>query len=187
MSKRTPSQSACVLYVENDPNDLILFGVAHRQLECNFDLHTVSSVGAAKDFYLGRGKYCDRRLFPAPSLIVLDYGLTGETGVALLRWLRKGPPASKLPVVVFSGGETSEKVLECYEAGADYFVHKTQRFTRLLEFVACINQCMSCKPPSLDLLRTFDHAVLREQHVHRGGTRRGDKPNRSGSIGNAKA
>jgi CheY-like chemotaxis protein len=153
-----------ILYVENDPNDALLLTVAVRQLDCAFELHVVSTIARATEFLLNQGRYSDKRIYGRPATILLDYALTGETALSLLRWIRQTPRFQDLTVIVYSGGETSDKVQLCYDAGASFFVQKVHQFTRLIYFVACLDQCVRSHPLCFQAIGGLPEAIPNPRH-----------------------
>jgi CheY-like chemotaxis protein len=140
-----------VLYVENNPDDLLLFQLVCRKNKPGFVLHGVCTVALATDYLLGNGPFVDRQLHPLPSLVLLDYSLNGETGVDLLRWMRKGSHFPKLPVVMYSGGESDSHIQACYGAGAQLFIQKSG-YKGLVELLQCLDKSLSASPPNLSIL-----------------------------------
>lgn len=71
-----------------------------------------------------------------PSLIILDLNMPGMNGLQLLRILKKPTesmliPAALIPVIMLSSETRTEKIQQCYEAGASAFVVKPIEFDEL--------------------------------------------------------
>jgi CheY-like chemotaxis protein len=153
-----------VLYVENNPDDLLLFQLVCRKHRPGFVLHGVSSIALAIDYLLGKGLFVDRQMHPFPSLVLLDYSLNGETGIDLLRWIRETNSLPLFPVVMYSGGETDCQVQACYGSGAQMFIQKSG-FKGLVELVRCLEKCLAASPPNLNpilRLRQYTPPAVRE-------------------------
>lgn len=58
----------------------------------------------------------------APDVVILDYGLPGENGIALSQWIRQAAPATKL--LMLSGLTSTALVRACLQAGIHGFVSK---------------------------------------------------------------
>lgn len=65
----------------------------------------------------------------APDVAMCDIHLPGMNGLEMIRRIRSDPQTASLPIVVMSGDESRETLLEAFQAGADDFIRKTD-FTR---------------------------------------------------------
>ena len=65
-------------------------------------------------------------------IVVLDMGLPGMSGTAVVKALRLRPETATLPVVLMTGSGTDQSVIEGLEAGADDFVAKPVRLDELV-------------------------------------------------------
>jgi CheY-like chemotaxis protein len=61
-----------VLYVEDDPNDVVLLRRAFKRAELMNELIHVGDGEKAIAYLQGRGEYADRDRFPIPSLLIID-------------------------------------------------------------------------------------------------------------------
>jgi two-component system chemotaxis response regulator CheY len=59
-----------------------------------------------------------------PDLIITDWVMPGLTGLDLLRSLRGGGGATRIPVIVLSGHATSDYVSQALGEGADSYIVK---------------------------------------------------------------
>lgn len=62
--------------------------------------------------------------YARPDLVLLDLMLPGESGLELLRTLRRDPELAAVPVVVVSAWADEEHRREAEDAGADLFLAK---------------------------------------------------------------
>lgn len=65
-------------------------------------------------------------------VLVLDMGLPGMQGIAVVRALRLRPATATLPVLLMTGSGTDRSVIEGLEAGADDFLAKPVRLDELV-------------------------------------------------------
>jgi CheY-like chemotaxis protein len=131
-----------ILYVEDDPDDALLFrrALQRQQLPCN--LQIVSNVLAARWYLFGKGPYTDRTRFPAPSLLVTDATVrSGGDTIQLISWVRSQPEFARLPVICVTGNDDP---------------HITDQFSKL--DITCIKK-------SSDMLEAAQsvHSVLTQQ------------------------
>jgi CheY-like chemotaxis protein len=77
------------------------------------------------------------RLGPAhvPALIFLDWQVPGCDGIEVLRWLRSTPGLELVPVVMLTGNDSAEQVMQAYDLGASSYLVKPLAFSALGETV----------------------------------------------------
>src|SRR5690349_9261852 len=69
-----------VLHIDDDPNDTALLQAAARKASADFQLQNVEDGEQAMAYLGGVGEYSDRRLYPLPSLVLLDLKMPKSTG-----------------------------------------------------------------------------------------------------------
>jgi CheY-like chemotaxis protein len=134
-----PSDTVTVLHIDDDPNDTALLQAAARKADVNFSIVNVEDGEQAMAYLGGAGEYEDRRLFPLPSLILLDLKMPRSTGLEVLAWVRSHPGLGKVPVVILSGSELQEDIRQAYSAGANSYLVKPIGFAALVSLVKNIS------------------------------------------------
>ena len=66
----------------------------------------------------------DALKFQEPDIIITDWVMPGSSGLDLLRSLRAGGGATRIPVIVLSGHATSDYVSQALGEGADSYIVK---------------------------------------------------------------
>src|ERR1051325_8070179 len=110
---------ASVLVVDDSPTtamllERILAGAGHRVITATSGEAALDNISAEQ-----------------PDLVLLDLILPGIDGYEVCRRLRSSPASSMLPVVMMTGGESSDRV-SSIEAGADDFLIKPVDAVELL-------------------------------------------------------
>lgn len=118
------SQEATILVVEDNPDDVLLIGLALKKLNIANPLRIVSSGEDAVRYFSGAAPYHDRAKFPLPQLTFLDLKMPGVDGFEFLGWLRAQPELRHLPVIVLTSSPYSPDVTRAYQLGANSFVVK---------------------------------------------------------------
>ena len=95
----------------------------------------VGSVGEARDYLLGRGKFADREYYPLPDLIVSDLKVPGRTGLEFLHWIKAENEFCEIPFVMYSGSATGNEATEVIRSGARTFVRKELDFNDAIRAV----------------------------------------------------
>ena len=97
-------------------------------------------------------EYLDEPRNPLPDLMILDYTLSGLTGLEILAGLRYRPRMALIPVVMFSAVEDSKVEAECLAAGACLYWVKSKISMAMIE--ATITALIS-NGPRLDHRRDY--------------------------------
>lgn len=124
-----------VLYAEDDPNDVVIFGMAFKRATLPAVLHTVDDGEAAIDWLGGTGQYADRDRFPLPDVLILDLKMPKKTGFEVLEWVRSQPAFKKLPVIILSSSDVPEDVKRAYSAGASTYFVKSPTFGDVIQYL----------------------------------------------------
>ena len=61
---------------------------------------------------------------PHPALILIDYNISPDNGVAVLKSLKGDPRYRHIPVIILSDSAAPAYVTECYQNGANTFITK---------------------------------------------------------------
>lgn len=97
----------------------------------------------ALDFLLGRGMWRDRAGENPPKLILLDLGLPGSDGFALLdkiRTFQAHEAMTLTPVVVFTNSQSLRDISKSYQYGANSYVTKPMNYTRFQTVVKAVGR-----------------------------------------------
>ncbi|EEF61604.1 response regulator [Pedosphaera parvula] len=128
-----------MLVVEDNSNDALLLRLALKRKTLGPPVAVVDGAAEAIDYLLGHNGYGERRRFPLPELILLDWKLPGMQGWEFLEWLRAQPRYRALPVTVMSGSEDAIEMQKAYEYGANFWVGKPQSMKELAAVVQKIH------------------------------------------------
>lgn len=106
-----------------------------------------------------------------PDLLLLDQSMPGESGMTLLRRLRRSSALYDLPVIMFTAMSGEQDELQAIYAGAQDFVSKPFEPADLVARVRRIFQLRGDRPRHVDLksavLHDPMHAVLPEVSIRR--------------------
>jgi len=121
-----------LLYVEDEPEAVVLFQRAMKKVGATFQLEAAPGLEAAL-MVLDRAR-------AAPMAVLLDHTLGRFKGTDLLRWMRGKSEYLLTEVAVLSGLDSERQVVDSYDAGADYYVVKPTQFEMLVDIVDRINR-----------------------------------------------
>jgi len=126
------------LLIADDSEDdkfLLRHAFARTGLPCQ--LRFVQDGQQAIDYLQRNPPYCDIRVFPIPSALILDLKMPHLDGFQVLEWLQSRPPFGHLLVLVHSGSDLEEDKLRAMQLGAAaYFVKSPRRRAREAMFHA---------------------------------------------------
>lgn len=91
-----------ILLAEDDPREADLVRGALERLGIVQELCIVQNGAEALAYLQGEGKYADRRRYPFPNLLLLDYRMPILSGLGVLCWLRSELRFETLPVILLS-------------------------------------------------------------------------------------
>lgn len=115
-----------ILYVDDDGDDLDLFGDALREVDATAIFIPARSGEAALTFL-------DGEIFP--DLIVMDINMPVMDGLTCLSQIRNNPKFQHLPVVMLSTSTNDRDIDHSKSLGAD-FMSKPNSFTDLVNAIA---------------------------------------------------
>jgi CheY-like chemotaxis protein len=111
-----------ILYVDDDADDIQLFGEAVRQVDATITFVPARSAEDALDFLNGE-------IFP--DLIFMDINMPVMNGLMCLAAIRSNPVLEHLPVVMLSTSGTDREIDQSKSLGADFIV-KPNTFQELV-------------------------------------------------------
>lgn len=138
---------ADVLLVEDNPGDVFLLRQALAQLNRQVTLHVTEDGEAGLAFLRKEDPY---RCAPRPDFVVLDLNLPKKDGHEVLSEIKTDPRFRAIPVVILTGSEADEDIVEAYDAGANIYMIKPDNpdtLSRLVEALESIWFVLGRLPP----------------------------------------
>ncbi|EEF62615.1 response regulator [Pedosphaera parvula] len=125
--------NGAVLLVEDNEDDVFLMKRALKGAGVTNPLSVVEDGQGAIDYLSGTGKFSDRKLYPIPTLILLDLKLPLVRGLDVLAWIRKEPKRSSIIVVVLTSSDEPSDLAQAYRLGANSYLVKPPTAPQLLD------------------------------------------------------
>lgn len=116
-------QTQEILLVEDNPADADLALRAFRRAKFTNTFRVLHRAEDAQEYLLGIGRY--QKQGPArPQLILLDIHLPTMSGVEFLRRLKADKRLRGIPVVMLTGSQDDQLIIECGRLGAENYIVK---------------------------------------------------------------
>ncbi len=119
-----PGGAADILFVEDNPHDVVLTLRALRRCGLEDRVRVVNDGKEAVDYVFRTGRYRERPLQDAPRLMLLDLKLPKMTGLQVLQWIRADPETQSMPVIILTTFEDDRDVVEIFRLGVTGYLVK---------------------------------------------------------------
>ena len=137
---------ACILYAEDEENDIFFLNLAFRDLGSPHTLKAVPDGEQAVDYLAGAGSFADRALHPLPALVLLDINMPKKSGLEVLEWIRRQPQFKSLPVLMLTSSQRQEDMDLARQLGADDYLLKVSQPSKLAEIVKSLQDRWLSQP-----------------------------------------
>lgn len=117
-----------VLLVDDNQDDVLLIKRSFARAGLEHPIAHVSSGLECMAYLSGEAPYCDRALYPSPSVVLLDLKMPGTDGFDVLRWIRHQSVFAPLRVVVLTSSDDIREVNLAFQLGANSFLVKPLDF-----------------------------------------------------------
>lgn len=124
-----------ILLVEDNEDDVFLMRRALKDAGVRNPLFVVEDGQEAMDYLSGAGDFADRRTFPLPALVLLDWKLPRKSGHEVLAWIRSQSRLDPVLVVVLTSSSEEKDVLSAYTRKANSYLVKPPTADELVVLV----------------------------------------------------
>jgi CheY-like chemotaxis protein len=121
-----------VLHVEDNPDDVMLVGLAFRKAGVDIKLEVATDGEKAIKMLSNGGPDA------APACVLLDIKLPTISGLDVLAWIRKQPNFKRLPVIMFTSSLLPEDINQAYDLGANSYLTKPSELDALVSLAKTI-------------------------------------------------
>ena len=119
--------SKAILIVEDFEDDARLLKRLLKHAGIVNPIRIVVNGNDAKSYLEGKPPYSDRKLWPLPSVIILDLKLPDIDGLKLLEWCKGHDHCREALIVILSGHGDTAIIRKGYDLGAHSFLRKPCR------------------------------------------------------------
>lgn len=121
-----------ILHVEDNPDDVMLIGLAFKKAAVQVKLDVATDGERAIEILSNGG------VEAVPACVLLDIKLPTISGLDVLAWLRKQPNLKRLPVIMFTSSLLAEDINQAYDLGANSYLTKPSDLDALISLVKTI-------------------------------------------------
>jgi two-component system response regulator len=118
-----------ILLVEDNPDDVEITRRAFERAKIGNPLSVVGDGQDALDLLY---RNCSEQGEPGVEMMLLDLGLPRLDGRAVMREVWADKRLRRIPVIILTGSERENDLIESYKGGAVAFLHKPVDVERLL-------------------------------------------------------
>jgi len=122
-----------ILHVEDNPDDVMLIGLAFKKAGVQVKLDVVTDGDKAIEVL------SNSDVEAAPACLLLDIKLPTISGLDVLAWIRKQPNLKRLPVIMFTSSLLPEDINQAYDLGANSYLTKPSDLDALITLVKTID------------------------------------------------
>jgi len=140
----TPGKSGTaieVLYVEDDPGDVLLTREALEHGKVHTNLHVVQDGVEAMESLRREGKFADA---PRPDLILLDLNMPRMDGHEFLEKIKADEQFNTIPIVVLTTSDADQDIVNSYRLQASCHITKPVDLKQFSKVVRSIEEFWIC-------------------------------------------
>ncbi len=139
-----------ILVAEDSEDDVVLLNHAFKSLNLENPVQFCRDGEETIDYLRGTGRFCDRGMFPFPSVIFVDLKMPRKGGFEILRWLDEHLDCWIIPKIVLTASGAESDIREAYRLGANSYFVKPGSLEALRQMLKVVyDYWRLCAKPSL--------------------------------------
>ena len=124
-----------VFHVNDSTDDQVLFQAACKKARVPIQWHVAESAERGISYLESLVKMSGEQAVRWPDLVILDIVMPDASGFKVLEYIRSNQKLRPLPVVIFTGCSTPERMQQAYDLGANAFHEKPGTFSDTVKLV----------------------------------------------------
>ena len=139
--KRYIMKKKIVLLIEDNPDHAALITDVLKD-ENGMTVVLIKDGQEAIDYFKESGPDSNGET-PQIDVIISDLNLPKVNGMEILKFLKRGPKYSSIPVVICSTSNDKKVIREAQKNGADAYITKSTSYEQVIEDLKILNDCYS--------------------------------------------
>jgi CheY-like chemotaxis protein len=120
-----------ILLVDDSLNDIMLMRLVLERAGFVQPLQFARDGEETIAYLRGDGPFGDRKLFPLPTVLLLDLNMPKKNGFEVLEWIRKQPLLGRIRVNILSASGRQEDIDRAFDLGANSYLVKPTKLDEL--------------------------------------------------------
>lgn len=139
-----------LLVIEDARDQAVLVGIAAGRAHPGLEVRIANDGVEGVSYLAGMPPFDDRGANPLPDLVILDLFMPEVDGFAVLKWIRRRPAISRIPVVVLTSSGDPDDETRARSLGAQAVYHKPHDLRELGRTVREIVQTHIARSQMID-------------------------------------
>ncbi|MBX2834271.1 MAG: response regulator [Micavibrio sp.] len=127
---------ADILIIDDSDTDTLLMEEALKDTATTSNIHIFNNCKSGMEFLNKSAPHEDA---PRPDLVVLDLNMPGFDGLEFLRFIKRDPSYSYIPVVVLTTSSDDNDIEKCYRSMANCYIVKPVNFQTFKKTISVIS------------------------------------------------
>jgi CheY-like chemotaxis protein len=127
-----------ILLLEHNGDDICLLKREFARVDILNPIQAVSNAAEAVCYLHAAGEFCDRRLHPLPSLLIINVHIPQREGFLFLSYVREELKLD-IPIVALGESDRATDVHRAYDLGANAFYAKGVDIRNLVQLIQALD------------------------------------------------
>lgn len=128
-----------ILLIEDSDTDYEATIRAFKRAKMSNPVKRCEDGDEALDYLFQRNQYANSEECPRPKLILLDLNLPGVDGREVLEEIKSDQDLKNIPVIVLTTSSDPVDIQNCYDAGANSYIHKPVNLSGFFDSIQRLN------------------------------------------------
>jgi CheY-like chemotaxis protein len=129
-----------ILLADDDAEDRMLIIDALEESRLKNKVQEVENGEELMDYLLNRGKFSDKKKYPAPGIILLDLNMPKKDGREALKEIKEDKNLRSIPIIILTTSKAEEDILKTYNLGISSYITKPVTFVAMVDVMKTLNK-----------------------------------------------
>lgn len=129
-----------ILIADDDAEDRMLIIDALQESRLKNKIQEVENGEELLQYLRNKGKFSDKKKYPAPGLILLDLNMPKKDGREALKEIKEEKKLRSIPIVILTTSKAEEDILRTYDLGVNCYITKPVTFVGMVDVMKALNK-----------------------------------------------